>query len=435
MERTIQRFETNISANYLPNWDEIYVIKEFLQNAVYATSILKDDVTITHEDGYAIIKNTPSGFSKDKLLIGESEQRGKPGSPGNFGEGFKIALVVANRLGMECEIKTIGFDVSSALEPSSLNPEVKALVFYIEDTDFTEGTIFKVKCTKEQLEEAKTYFAVLQGLDPELTKSSSILRDFEGIYANGVRITNTPALFGYNFTNTDLINRDRSTVDSNKLKEETKEILFHIEDEEIITEIVQGITTDDSLLESQSGIFTSTAIPVWRKVIKKLFGDKVALSTGTESDTQARYRKFHVISGLPKSWAYFFGTDLEIYPTNQLRATTLDTNKHKKASAEENKNLGWAKRLVKLYYADYGTVKVSEKLVDAFGNDCLGLHDFVTDTTWIRRDLLSDKEQLFKTLLHETVHRTTRCSDNTVGFTKGWEDATWGILTRGKGNV
>lgn len=427
-----QRFETNISANYLPNWDELYVVKEFLQNVVYAKSILQDDISIVHDGEYAIITNNPSGFTKDKLLIGESAQRDVAGSPGNFGEGFKIALVAANRLDMDVHIRTNGFDVTSALEPSSLNKEVKSLVFYIEDTDINEGTTFRVKCTAEILEEAKTYFAVLQGLDPERTKTNSLMEDFSGVYSNGVKITDTPARYGYNFTNSDLINRDRSTVDMEKLKESTSQILQQISDEEVITNIVQGISEDDGLLESQAGIIYSTSTLVWRKVIEKLFGKKVALATGTESDTQARYRKYTVLKGIPKAWLYFFKDSLEILPSNQLRATTVDTNKHKKASAEENKNLGWAKRLVKMYYADYGTVKVSETVLDGHGNTCHGLYDRAKDIIWIHRDLLLNKEELFKTLLHETIHRETGASDNTVEFTRGWENACWGIMNRGK---
>lgn len=428
------RFETNISSNYLPNWDELYVVKEFLQNAVYAKSILKDDISITHDGEYAVIANNPSGFTKDKLLIGESDQRNVVGSPGNFGEGFKIALVAANRLNMDVHIRTIGFDVTSALEPSSLNKDVKSLVFYIEDTEHNEGTTFKVKCTEEVLEEAKTYFAVLQGLDPERTKTDSLMSDFEGIYSNGVKITDTPAVFGYNFTSSELINRDRTTVDMSMLKASTREILMDVSDEEVITELVKGITSDDSLLESQSGISFSMAKNIWKKVIEKLFGKRVALATGTESDTQARYRKFKVITGLPKNWQYFFSNDLEILPSNQLRATTVDTNKHKKASAEENKNMGWAKRLIKMYYADYGTVKVSEKVLDQYGNDCLGLYDRANDVIWISRDILFDKERLFKILLHETIHRETGASDNTEEFTRGWEQASWSILMKGKVN-
>lgn len=431
-QSTYQRFETGISENNLKHWGELHVVKEFLQNAVYAKAILGDNISISYQDGQAVISNTPSGFTKGKLLIGESAQADIDGAPGQYGEGMKVAMAIARRLGLACAVQTNGFTVHPELEPSSLDESVNALVFYIEEHNEQVGTQFRVECKESILKEAMTYFAVLQGLDVERTKHDNILTDFKGIYSNGVKITDTPALYGYNFTNSELINRDRSTVDMEKLKKETSTLLSAIESEEVITEIVQGILENDGLLESQSGIMHTSHVSVWKKVIKKLFGDKVALATGTETDTKARYRKFTVLTGLPKVWGNFFYMYLDVYPSNQLQETTTATNIHKKATAEENKNLGWAKRLVKLYYADYGTVKVSATVTDQYGNPCLGLHDYNTDTTWLKRELLSDKEALFKTLLHETIHRITRASDNTEAFTRGWEDATWGILNRGK---
>lgn len=435
MEKTVERFETGISRNNVPNWTMLHAVKELLQNVVFAKSTLGDTISIKHDGKYAIIHNGPSGIDRGKLLIGESNQRGVIGAPGQYGEGFKMGMLAARREGAECWIETNGFTVRAELEPSAIDPTVDAFVLYVEPNNNNTGTTAFIECSKELLEEAKEYFAVLKGLDPELTKKSSLLKEFEGVYANGVKITDTPALYGYNFTNSELINRDRSTVDMGKLKEETRSILSYVADEEVITEVVKGITTDDALLESQSGVFSSNHTSVWRKVIKKLFGDKVALATGGESDTKARYKKFKVLTNLPRAWEYFFKESLNIHPTNQLRETTIATNRHKKATAEENKNLGWAKRLVKLYYADYGTVRVSEEVMDNFGNECLGLYDHATDTTWIKRELLSDKEELFKTLLHETIHRETGASDNTEQFTKGWEQACWGILTKGKGHM
>ena len=428
----VERFETGISRNNVPNWTMLHAVKELLQNVVFAKSILDDTISIKHDGKYAIIHNGPSGFEKGKLLIGESSQRGVVGSPGEYGEGFKMGMLAARREGAECWIETNGFTVRAELEPSSIDPTVDAFVLYVEENEVITGTTAYIECSEEMLEEAKKYFAVLQGLEPERTKSDSLLTDFEGIYANGVKITDTPSVYGYNFTNTELINRDRSTVDMEKLKTSTRVVLGQVENEEVITEIVKGINTDDSLLESQSGLYGSTATSVWRRVIKKLFGDKVALATGGESDTQARYRRFKVLTNLPKAWEYFFQNDLNIHPSNQLRETTIANNKHKKATPEENSNLGWAKRLVKLYYADYGTVKVSEMVTDSFGNECYGLYDRTEDVTWIKRELLSNKKELFKTLLHETIHRETGASDNTEAFTRGWEEACWGILQRGK---
>lgn len=427
------RFETGISENNLKHWGELHAVKELLQNSVFAKTILGDDISIKHDGEYAIIHNTPSGFSKGKLLIGESEQSDVAGAPGQYGEGMKVAMAVARRCGISCRVDTNGFTVIPELEPSSLDPDVKSLVFYISDNKNTDGTTFTIGCSKEVLEEAKTYFAVLQGLDIERTKKANIMEDFKGIYANGVKITETPALFGYNFTNTELINRDRSTVDMDKLRSDTRQLLSRIDDEATATKVLKSIMKDDGLLESQAGLQYPENRTVWQSAVRKLYGNKIALATGTDSDTKARYKKFTVITGVPRAWRFFFETGLGIRRSDELRETTVATNKHKKATPEENKNLGWAKRLIKMYYADYGKVKVSEELVDGFNNPCVGLYDHATDVIWLKRSILKDKEELFTTLLHEVIHKVTGASDNTEEFTRGWEKACWMILTRGKG--
>ena len=106
-----------------------------------------------------------------------------------------------------------------------------------------------------------------------------------------------------------------------------------------------------------------------------------------------------------------------------------------KRQSEESATLGWAKRLIKIYYGDYGTVRISETVHDSYGNEVWGLYDRGTDTTWIKRSLLESKEETFKTLLHETIHRVSGAEDNTAEFTNEWERACWLILTKGKGTM
>lgn len=428
------RFETGISENNLRSWGPLHVLKEFLQNAVYAKTILGNDITIEWKDGYAYISNTPSGFSKGKLLIGESEQADVKGAPGQYGEGMKVAMAVACRCKMACKVHTNGFTVSPSLEPSSLDKDVRVLVFHINDNDYNDGTQFVIECEKEVLEKAKTYFAVLQGLEVEKTKMDTILPDFKGVFANGVKITDTPALYGYNFTNAELINRDRSTVDMNKLKQHVNRTLCSIEDEEILTEVIKNVVQDDTLLEAQAGMdFSIADKSVWQSIKEKVFGKKVVMATGDASDTAARYKKFSVLTNVPKSWKWFFESKMSILPSNRVdELMDKPKNIHKKASANENQTLGWAKRLVGMYYGDYGTVRVSETVYDSHGNERAGIYEKSTDTIWLKRSVLSSKEMTFKVLLHETIHRITGADDNTEAFTRGWEDACWGILNKGR---
>jgi hypothetical protein len=425
-----QRFETGISVNNLKNWGELEAVKEFLQNAVYAKTILSDEVSIEHDGTMAIIHNTPSGFTKGKLLIGESEQSDVAGAPGQYGEGMKAAMAVARRAGLECLVQTNGFTVRPELEPSQLDESVNSLVFYIEDNDNNGGTTFMIQCSEQVFEQAKSAFAVLSGVDEELVKENSVLSDEGGsIYVNGVLVYKYPSVFNYNFTSAELMNRDRSTVDINKVRGYVSGVMKHMTSG-MIKAILDAGMKDDTILEAQCSPQNEQA---WKVAVAHAYGSKVAIHSTTESDTQAKYRGFKVISP-PNIWESYFVYNLNIpYSSDIAKQAKAASKTHRKPSADESQNLGWAKRLIKLYYADYGTVKVAEDLHDEYGNKAYGLYDRKTGVTWLEKGILTDKQETFKTLLHETVHRETGASDNTEEFTRGWEHASWMILTRGKG--
>jgi hypothetical protein len=437
MNTTVQRYETGISENNLKNWSELESVKEFIQNAVYAKTILNDKMSINHDGEWAIINNFPSGFSKSKLLIGESNQSGVAGAPGEFGEGMKMAMAVALRCGLNVMVTTNGFTVIPKLEPSTLDPNVRVLVFYIEDhDDYSHGTTFKINCSKEVLEEAKSYFAVLNGVQFESVSQDGIIEGVDNtVFVNGVKITEIPSIFSYNFTGSELMNRDRSSIDMNRVKSYVRMVLSDVKDIKVAETVIKGIMKNDNLLESQSGIMEYAADEVtWKTAVQNVFGDKIALGTGGESDTQARYRRFKVLTNIPSAWRFFFSNRLGIPYTSDLQQLAQKVKRvHRKPSKEESANLGWAKRLISMYYGDYGTVRISEDLRDQYGNKCWGLYDGREDVIWLDKSILSSKEKTFKVLLHETIHRVTGASDNTEAFTEAWEHACWMILTRGKG--
>jgi hypothetical protein len=296
-----QRYEMGISVNNLRNWGELEAVKEFLQNAVYAKTILGDEIEITHDGVFAHIKNSPSGFSKGKLLIGESEQSSVIGAPGEYGEGMKAGMAVARRAGLECFVQTNGFSVKPELEPSSLDSTVDALVFYIEDNVYNNGTTFTIECNENVFKEAKKSFAVLNGVEEELVKENSVLSDEGGsIYVNGVLVYKYPSVFNYNFTDAKLMNRDRSTVDINMVRGSVSGVMKHMTSG-MIKAIIQAGMKDDTVLEAQC---TPQNTSAWKTAMAHIYGSKVAIHTMPESDTQAKYRGFKIISP-PKMWESF----------------------------------------------------------------------------------------------------------------------------------
>ena len=434
---SIERFETGISKNNLPNWGKLEALKELIQNNIYAKVILGDETEISHDGTFAVISNKNASFNKGKLLIGESDQAKIAEAPGNFGEGMKGAWTTLRRLGLRCHCETAGFTVRPEIEPFTLDSSVECLVFYIEENNLERGTTFYAECTKELLDEAVSYFAVLNGVDEDSTKKNVILGvNPKVIYINGVKIKDLHSIFGYNFVAKELMDGSRSLIDNDGVLEYVKTAISGIKTIPLAKMVLSNIMKDDTLIESQAGLpYYSAAYPeVWKSAGKSLFGSKSAIATGTDADTAARYRSFKILTGVPQKWKGFFCNTLEIPYANDLsvlRDTETNKNKHVKPDKDSNANLGWAKRMVKLYYGDYGTVKTSEVVVDEYGNECTGLWDPNTDITWMKKSVLQSKKATFKVLLHETIHRITGAPDNTEAFTEAWEDACWKILNRG----
>jgi len=429
------RYEIGMSENNLPHWTSLEALKELIQNNVFARVILGDTTSITHNGKYAVISNSPSGFTRGKLLIGESEQRNKSGSPGDYGEGLKVGMLVALRSNREIYLETNGFTVHPTLEPSSIDPTVNGLTYYIEDTDTHEGTTFYMECSLEELTQATQAFAILNGVGQELLCTDSILPQNPGlIFVNGVSIAKVNSVFGYNFTNSDIKNRDRNMVDLGKAKEAINGLLARTEDVDLARTVIRNIMSCPTSLEAEAGVssWRCPSVDTWRTAIKLELGDKLSLATGLDTDTKARYYQYKVLVNVPSAWKTLFVTAGVPYTDDLQELAQLPKNMHRKPNSEQATMLGWCKRLCKLYVGDYGTVKVSEHVYNEHGNECNGLYERKTDTVWLKASLLESKEDCWKILVHETLHRITGAEDNTPEFTKAWENATWGILMRGK---
>lgn len=221
------RIETTISVNYVPHWDVLSAVKEFVQNAVFAKTILDARIKLCHDGKFAHISDNGSGFSKDKLTIGEGEQHSYEYAPGDIGEGMKLALLVAARNNLACKIETVGFTVEPKIEQGVLGGNV--LVMYIHDNNKPKGTEFTIECDPDVFERAKGSFAILNDIPLDAVKESCLLPNHPNkVYVAGVLVSEPDSLFGYSSTNKALINRDRSTVDHDPLAAEVKRLLASI---------------------------------------------------------------------------------------------------------------------------------------------------------------------------------------------------------------
>ena len=100
----MKNYEITISPNYVSNWGIKEAIRELLQNAIdaetngYNKSIKYDGNTLT-------ITSQGVDLQAKDLILGCSSKEDQDGMIGKYGEGFKLALVVLLRKGMNIEIQ------------------------------------------------------------------------------------------------------------------------------------------------------------------------------------------------------------------------------------------------------------------------------------------------------------------------------------------
>ncbi len=78
-----------ISANYVSHWGIWEAAREILQNAMDAPQY-----NVSYTDGEMIVTN-PGSLNLKALLLGESDKA--EGARGQYGEGLKLAMLIAAR--------------------------------------------------------------------------------------------------------------------------------------------------------------------------------------------------------------------------------------------------------------------------------------------------------------------------------------------------
>lgn len=439
MNGTLYTINTGVSDTYVHNWTEVSALKEFLQNLVFAKNQLGDATDIRREDNLNIIENIPSGFTKADLLIGQSKQRNIEGSPGYFGEGMILALLIFARNNKHIEIQTNGFKVVPRLQEFEHDPSVRTLVLDVTDIPEHEGTIVKVESSEEDLLEAMENFLTLQDDGNVLNVSAPlILPNTSGVYVNGVMIVKDESVRGYNLTDRKLINRDRSSIDRIALNDEISNILASTAVTlEAATEIVARVFKTGDVLEATTPpnykVMSGSVADIWKRAIEKYMDAKfenIFIRYSEATDREARYRRKVIIT--PPNWGWELFCRLLGIATSEVvgSGSPIYAASPKSGNPEDGNNLGRAKRLVKMYYGDYGKVQMVSDLCDSTGNKCNGIYYADKDLILIDVSLITDANQLFVTLLHETIHRISGAKDNTVEFTREWEKAVIGVMTK-----
>lgn len=242
----IKNYEITISPNYVSNWGINEAIREILQNAIDADKNgYKKSIYYSGDTLY--INNEGISLSAKDLILGCSSKLDQDGMIGKYGEGFKLALVVLLRKGMNVYV-----DNNDKLwSPSfKVSEQFGTQVLNIEESDDGrgEGLTFVISPVDQQLYNSLlNYFPCIDESFGNVVNcdNGQILLDkqFKGkMYVEGLYIqTDDNFQYGYNF-NSDVVelDRDRKAINYYELRALTAQSI--VTAEECNKEIFDAIT-------------------------------------------------------------------------------------------------------------------------------------------------------------------------------------------------
>jgi hypothetical protein len=429
MSELVMRKETLLNDGYLRKWTLYEAAKEFAQNYVFALQNNHAEGNTWFDNGTAYWEDYGEGFGLSCLLIGVGQQKDVESAPGENSEGQKIAMLVACRENKKCSIEIPGYTVRPAIERG--NFDENELVLYVYKNNRTVGVKFTLECDKKVYLKANESFGYLQALtekDREKFSTASIIDDGgNNLYINGVKINNSlKTLFSYNLIGKNLSNRDRDAISIGEINREIwYQVLGKLSDRSKIREIL--LNADNNTIENYETWphYIEHRI-LWDNTLFDLYGDKVCYATGDKDDSRARYRHFKVIKTPVRgaiSLMNFLNvrSSANVCPRKEVKRENVML---KDLTEKEHENIKRVRKLIQKYYhKDIWSLRYVENLRDEYDNYINGLCSYNEKLIYIRRDILSDWEQLFETMLHEVIHQVTKTDDCSEEFEKEWGKA------------
>lgn len=221
-------YELTLTPDYVPDWEFKDAMRELIQNGIDQETLdsnKKFSIDYDAENKILRLKNTGNTFLKrNTLLLGRSSKANNDDTVGQFGEGYKIAALVLNRLGKtftiynneKNEIWTTRFKNSEKwLE--------KILAFYIKENKTEDsGLIVEIgNVTYFEYDDLGDVWIRFYGDDYEKvdTQYGEIITDEDyagNVYVNGLYVDcNSDLKYGYNFKPAYIkLERDRKTCDT-----------------------------------------------------------------------------------------------------------------------------------------------------------------------------------------------------------------------------
>lgn len=222
----VKCYELTLTPNYVSDWTFNDAIRELIQNGTDQQILDKDNkfsIDYDYKSKTLRLKNEKSKLKINTLLLGKSSKADNEDTVGQFGEGYKIAALVLNRLGKTFTIyNNERNEVWTSRFKNSEKWLEKILAFYVEKVPASNtGLVIEVgNVTADEYDSLReTWIGFYKGLDKIDTTYGDILLDEEmsnKIFVNGLAVSCSEDMeYGYDFKPKYItLERDRKTCDS-----------------------------------------------------------------------------------------------------------------------------------------------------------------------------------------------------------------------------
>jgi len=238
-------YELSLSKEYVSHWGMVEGVRELLQNAIDSESPFEWEFT----EDKLLLHSRFSKLEPRTLLLGSSCKTDDPEAIGNFGEGYKIAMLVLTRLGYDVKI----YNGRNTWVPEfRFNRKYEAEMLYVVSHSASvtnEGVTFEVSGLSESdFGAIKDTCLHLQDEIGEIkqTNYGRILINKPGrLYVGGLFICTTDLQYGYDIDAKHItLERDRQTVSNWDLKMITTKMWFNIDDPDYIAKLIAAEIPD-----------------------------------------------------------------------------------------------------------------------------------------------------------------------------------------------
>lgn len=303
-------YELTLTPTYVADWDFLDAVRELIQNGIDQETIdTNNKFSLVYDSGREVLRfiSPRSKLSINTLLLGKTNKANNEFTVGQFGEGYKIAALVLNRLGKSF---TIYNNNSKQLWISKIkNSEKwkeKILAFYVSNVEpEEEGLIIEVGNVSEdeyyEISETWLGFYGYNSVEKIETSYGDILLEHEGeVYVSGLAVNfNGDLRYGYNFKPQYIkLERDRKTCDSWNAKMVTSKMIAEaLVDGKIKPETVKEMVEKDCDDIYNMDIISDNGFV--KQVLIEAFDKENTSPYSIPVDSQEKFKRVKAMGGNP----------------------------------------------------------------------------------------------------------------------------------------